>query len=205
MAGQAWKARQSGKAQGPERLRLTHFTMQDGRSAHPFETIDHYREQIERHPQSAEPHLRLGNVLRMLGRWDKATAEYERALALDPGDASPLAAQAEMEVLRNNPERALELFEAYLERTPVRPQNREDAELWDGAHESIGYLQSSAQSAVRALSTVARVRTEAASQRTDQASGPQTPGMRPESSSQRQARKKKKAKRKAARKARQRK
>jgi tetratricopeptide (TPR) repeat protein len=209
MAAQTWNARVSGKAQGPERLRLIHFTMKGGRSAHPFEAIDHYREQIEHHPQRAEPHLRLGNVLRILGRWNAATTEYERALELNAYDASPLAAQAEMEVLRGNAERAIELFETYLQRTPARPPNREDAELWDGAHESLEQLKSgqgsllekvarSKWSSTQDVSALTPVRSEALSRRTDEMSGSRA-------SSKSQTRKKKRAKRKSARKARKRK
>jgi tetratricopeptide (TPR) repeat protein len=216
MAAQAWRTQQPGQAQGPERLKLTHFTMEGGRSAHPFEALDHYREQIERHPQRAEPHLRLGNVLRVLGRWDAATAEYERALELDGNDASPLAAQAEMEVLRGNAERAIELFETYLERTPARPQNYEDAELWDGAHEALEQLQSDEESLLvqlvhpvlspaQALSTLASLRSEAPSRRTDRVSGPQASGTGPGLPDKNKVRRKKRAKRKSARKARKRK
>ncbi len=58
-----------------------------GRPMHPLAALDEYRRRIAAHPKDAKLHLRMGNLLRTLGRHTDALAEHRQAHALDADNA----------------------------------------------------------------------------------------------------------------------
>jgi tetratricopeptide (TPR) repeat protein len=57
-----------------------------GRAMHPLVALDKYKLMAMSNPKQAEPHWRMGNVLRMIWRDEQAREEYQWALKLDPKD-----------------------------------------------------------------------------------------------------------------------
>jgi len=206
--GTGGKAKTPGLGEGTRRLRIIEFALKEGQRAHPLEAMEYYRRQIERHPDRAEYHLSLANVMRFLGRWVAAEAEYQQAWSLNPNDASPLAGLGGMATLHGDDERALAYYEMYLEQVPTRPRNSEDAEVWDAARETVRELRGEKMSLPgRVVSTpqerLSSPKPSTALGRTRERTRSSRP--RQARSSKGQARRKRKKRPKAARKARRRK
>ena len=64
---------------------------------HVLDGVDEYRRQILRDPEDAELHFRLGNIFRMIGRYEQSLESYRRAVRLDGADSDILFAAATAE------------------------------------------------------------------------------------------------------------
>ena len=74
---------------------------------------------IELSPQRADLHTQLGITQRMAGRFEPAQKSYEAALAIDPNHADALLNLGILhDIYLWNGERALELYDRYLQLTP---------------------------------------------------------------------------------------
>ena len=73
-------------------------------------------------PASTEARYVLGTIEQTLGHPDRALEEYADAATLDPGQASYVLAQVEMQVSLGNAERALEVLQESSERLGGRPE-----------------------------------------------------------------------------------
>lgn len=72
----------------PSNPRVHHMQMLAfGRPMHPFAALDEYRKRIAEKPNNADLRLKLGNVLRSLGRHADALVQYRQAYNLDPENA----------------------------------------------------------------------------------------------------------------------
>jgi tetratricopeptide (TPR) repeat protein len=79
----------------------------------------HALEQYERlEPNSERTHLLLGDIYVQRERYGDAQAEYEKALALSPGDPAALAGLASAALRDGNVNKAIESAQLALERTP---------------------------------------------------------------------------------------
>jgi tetratricopeptide (TPR) repeat protein len=130
-----------GVGDGTEHLRLITFTVTDGRAMHPLEALDMYQRRVEAKPDDVETHLRYANVLRFLGRWDEARAQYAQVQILDPRNTKVYFALAQMAELRQDWASALAMYEDYLSRLPRRPGGREAREMWDHAQNAVEALR----------------------------------------------------------------
>jgi len=130
-----------GLGEGTGHLRLMTFTVEGGQHMHPLEALEMYRRRVEKKPRDAGLRLRYANVLRFLGRWDEAQAQYDQVKTLDPRNTDVYYALAQMAEWRKDPESALALYEAYLARAPQRPKGRQDREAWDYAQEFVQTLR----------------------------------------------------------------
>jgi tetratricopeptide (TPR) repeat protein len=68
-----------------------------GKTMHILDGIDEYRKRIAMQPENADLHIRLGNMLRTIGRYPQALEAYRNAVAIDGDDPEILfpAASAE--------------------------------------------------------------------------------------------------------------
>ncbi len=57
---------------------------------HPLVALDKYKQMAFNKPKDAEPHWRMGNILRMLWRDEQARDAYEHSLKLDPNEYCPI-------------------------------------------------------------------------------------------------------------------
>ncbi len=130
-----------GLGDGTERLRLVNLTVESGQAMHPLEALEMYQRRVEAKPDNVGLHLRYGNVLRFLGRWDEAQAQYEQIQTLDPNNVDVYLALAEMSELQKDPASALAMYEEYLSRVPRRPKGRESREAWDYAQNTVEALR----------------------------------------------------------------
>jgi tetratricopeptide (TPR) repeat protein len=73
---------------------------------------------LKAHPEQADLHRLRGEVLERAGRLDAADGAFERAVALDAGDANALAGLARLAAARRDDERALSLYARALEAAP---------------------------------------------------------------------------------------
>ena len=71
---------------------------------------------------SARSHVLLGDIYHQLQREDNALAEYQRALALDPGNPAAMLGLASAYLSNNNNEMAMETARAALEHDPQDPE-----------------------------------------------------------------------------------
>lgn len=71
---------------------------------------------------SAKSHVLLGDIYHQLERQDDAQAEYEKALALEPGNPAAMLGLASAYLSNNNIEKARETAGAALERSPQDPE-----------------------------------------------------------------------------------
>ncbi len=72
----------------PRHPRVHYFqSMAFGRLMHPLVALEEYRRRIAEKPLDAKLHLRMGNLLRTLGRHTDALEKYCQAYDLDPKDA----------------------------------------------------------------------------------------------------------------------
>lgn len=82
-----------------------------GRPMHPLDTVDEYRRRIAQDPQNAELHMRLGNTLRFIGRYEQALEAYHTAIELTPNDPEILIPAATAEHDFGDQEAARRLYE----------------------------------------------------------------------------------------------
>ncbi len=130
-----------GLGDGTKHLRLMHFTVEGGREMHPLAALEMYQRRVEEKPKDTDLRLRYANVLRFLGRWDEARAQYEQVQVLDPKNTEVYFALAQMAELQEDPERALAMYEEYLSRVPQRPKGREVRGMWDHAQDAVRALR----------------------------------------------------------------
>lgn len=101
-----------------------------GQNMHPLVAIDKYKQIAFNKPKDAEPHWRMGNVLRMLWRDEQARDAYEHSLKLDPNELYALYSLAGTEHDLGNHERARELYQETIRRISPTDMLR-DEELMD--------------------------------------------------------------------------
>ena len=68
-----------------KQIRFITFTTRWG-PMHPQEAIERYQRELAQWPDDVSLHIGFGNALRLLGHFDEAHSEYERATELDPGE-----------------------------------------------------------------------------------------------------------------------
>ncbi len=73
-------------------------------------------------PDSARSHVLLGDIFHQLERHDDAEAEYQKALAIAPGDPAALLGLASAYLSNNNNDGAIETAKAALEHSPDDPE-----------------------------------------------------------------------------------
>jgi tetratricopeptide (TPR) repeat protein len=71
---------------------------------------------------SARSHVLLGDIYHQLEREDDAEAEYQKALALEPGNPAALLGLASAYLSNNNPDKTVETARLALERSPDDPE-----------------------------------------------------------------------------------
>jgi predicted Zn-dependent protease len=71
---------------------------------------------------SAKSHVLLGDIYHQLEREDDAQAEYQKALALEPGNPAAMLGSASAYLSNNNIEKARDTARAALERSPQDPE-----------------------------------------------------------------------------------
>jgi len=71
---------------------------------------------------SARSHVLLGDIYHQLEREDDAQAEYQKALALEPGNPAAMLGSASAYLSNNNLEKARDTARAALERSPQDPE-----------------------------------------------------------------------------------
>ncbi|MGA2650519.1 MAG: tetratricopeptide repeat protein [Terracidiphilus sp.] len=71
---------------------------------------------------SAKSHVLLGDIYHQLERQDDAQAEYQKALALEPGNPAAMLGSASAYLSNNNIEKARDTARAALERSPQDPE-----------------------------------------------------------------------------------
>lgn len=71
---------------------------------------------------SAKSHVLLGDIYHQLERQDDAQAEYQKALALEPGNSAAMLGLASAYLSNNNNEEARDTARAALERSPQDPE-----------------------------------------------------------------------------------
>ena len=86
-----------------------------GQLMHVLDGVDEYRRQILRDPEDAEPHFRLGNIFRMIGRYEPSLESYRRAVRLDGVDSDILFAAATAEHDFGDWEAAKTLYQGCIE------------------------------------------------------------------------------------------
>jgi hypothetical protein len=101
-----------------------------GQDMHPLVALDKYKEMAFNKPKDAEPHWRMGNILRMLWRDEQARDAYEHSLKLNPNELFALYSLASTEHDLGNHERALELYQETIRRISPIDMLR-DPELMD--------------------------------------------------------------------------
>lgn len=57
--------------------------------------LDYYKKQVQRRPHDFLPHVRIAQALQVMGRWDEAAEQLERALELKPDSIEALAILSE--------------------------------------------------------------------------------------------------------------
>jgi tetratricopeptide (TPR) repeat protein len=71
---------------------------------------------------SAKSHVLLGDIYHQLERQDDAQAEYQKALALEPGNSAAMLGSASAYLSNNNNDKARDTARAALERSPQDPE-----------------------------------------------------------------------------------
>jgi len=71
---------------------------------------------------SARSHILLGDIYHQLERDDDAQAEYQKALALDPGSLAAMLGSASAYLSNNNMDKAMETARTALEHSPQDPE-----------------------------------------------------------------------------------
>ena len=65
-------------------LKIIAFSLADGRLIHPLDALDLYRAQVQVSPRDELARMRYANVLRVLGHYPEAQAEYNLLLERNP-------------------------------------------------------------------------------------------------------------------------
>lgn len=101
----------------PARMGLARLALQAGS---PAEAVEHLSQAVEIAPDDAVARFEHGNALYAAGRIEEAAAEYRAALDLEPFWADvPLRLGLAYDNLRQ-PQRAIPMYRAYLQRAPRR-------------------------------------------------------------------------------------
>jgi tetratricopeptide (TPR) repeat protein len=87
-----------------------------GRDMHPLVALDKYKQIALRNPKQAEPHWRMGNILRMIWRDEQAREAYQRSLELDPDEIYAIYSLATTEHDLGNFEEAQALYQDTMRR-----------------------------------------------------------------------------------------
>jgi tetratricopeptide (TPR) repeat protein len=87
-----------------------------GQDMHPLVALDKYKQLARRNPKQAEPHWRMGNILRMLWRDEQAREAYQRSLELDPDENYTIYSLAATEHDLGNFEEARKLYQEIVHR-----------------------------------------------------------------------------------------
>lgn len=82
-----------------------------GMRMHPLDGLDYYRSQIQLFPDDAHLHLKMGNLLRFLTRYDAALEAYRKAYELAPEDDEVVFVRATAEHDFGDPALAQQLYE----------------------------------------------------------------------------------------------
>ena len=78
------------------------------------QSVQLWRQAVEKHPQSAKAHLNLGNGLQLMNRRDEAKVELAKAVELDPADSNARLSLAALRILTKDFAAARENLEAGL-------------------------------------------------------------------------------------------
>lgn len=101
-----------------------------GQDMHPLVALNKYKQLALNHPKDAEPHWRMGNILRMIRRDEQAKEAYKRGIALDPTEMYAWYSLATTEHDLGNFGEAKTLYEKVM--TSISPmQMMRDEELMD--------------------------------------------------------------------------
>jgi tetratricopeptide (TPR) repeat protein len=113
-----------------------------GHRMHPLEAIEQYQAKIARYPDDSDLHVGYGNVLRFLGRFKEARAQYQRAQELDPLNPDGYMEMAVLEIKQRNRMQATRLLEQLIEVTRSSRLSDEDKFLYlEAAQEGIKAIQ----------------------------------------------------------------
>ena len=112
-----------------------------GRKMHPQEAIERYQAKIARHPDDSDLYVGYGNVLRFLGRFEEARAQYQRAMEVDPLNPHPYVEMSVLALKQRNNSKAISLLERAIEVARAGPLSEQDKEM----------VIQSAQEAIRAI------------------------------------------------------
>ena len=82
-----------------------------GRRMHPLDTVAEYQRRIAKDPKNGELYMRLGNTLRIIGRYAAALENYHKAVELSPEDPEMLFPAATAEHDFGDPQAAQQLYE----------------------------------------------------------------------------------------------
>ncbi len=94
-----------------------------GKTIHILDGLDEYHNRIARQPDNADLHMRLGNMLRTIGRYPQALEAYRKAAALDGDDPGILFPAATAEHDFGDQGAAKQLYERIIQsqRVGLRP------------------------------------------------------------------------------------
>jgi tetratricopeptide (TPR) repeat protein len=90
-----------------------------GKTMHVLDGLGEYHKRIAAQPDNAGLHMRLGNLLRTIGRYPAALEEYRKAVALDGGDPDILFPAASAEQDFGDTGAAKQLYERIIKSKPV--------------------------------------------------------------------------------------
>ncbi len=100
---------------------------------HPDSALADFQRAIELSPGYVDAYVNYGNTLKGLGRYREALAPLERALALRPGDIEATWSKALLLLSQGDFAGGLPLYEARLQRDPVRRLQRDfNRPRWSG-------------------------------------------------------------------------
>ena len=124
-----------------QRITFLQFTTRWG-FMHPQEAIERYEKELRRHPDDIAVHIGFGNVMRFLGRFDEAEAEYQRAADLDPQDLEALSALAGVTAQQGDFQKATALWKKVLSLAVASGERDDETSLLIlQAEESLADLQ----------------------------------------------------------------
>ncbi len=89
-----------------------------GRRMHPLDVIETYRHRIALQPNNGELWMRLGNTLRLIGRYPQSLEAYRKAVELAPQDSEVLISAATAEHDYGDLDAAKRLYEQCLQIKP---------------------------------------------------------------------------------------
>jgi tetratricopeptide (TPR) repeat protein len=155
-----------------------------GRKMHPLEAIERYRDKIARHPDDSELYIGYGNVLRFLGRFDEAEAQYQRVMEMDPFNPDAYAEMAVLALKQRNKKEAIAFWQKVLEVTPNSQVPDRDKSLYlESAREAIEAIRSGREEELGLEPVMTSQRSSAGAQ----PSGGRSPGTSKPSSRKREA------------------